>query len=328
VTGPLVSVRDLEVTFALRRGVFGGGRAVVRAVDGVSLDLAEGEALGLVGESGSGKTTLGRAVLRLNEPSGGTVSFEGTDITHLAERELRPLRRRMQPIFQDPHAALNPAMTIGEAVAHPLLIHGLAADKDDARRGAAAALERVGVSPAGAFLDRYPEDISGGQKQRIVIARALVTNPRLLIADEPVAMLDMSVRAMVLGLLADLRRDLGLTYLFITHDLATARLLCDRIAVLYLGRLIEIGPTAEVLSAPKHPYTQALLAAVPSPDPSRRGTRRRLVVGEVPDATAVPSGCRFHPRCPEVFDRCPVEEPVLRAGGGGGEAACHLVGEA
>jgi ABC-type oligopeptide transport system ATPase subunit len=266
MSAPLVSVRDLEVFFPLRQEGL-GRKKVIRAVDGVSLDIADGEALGLVGESGSGKTTLGRAILRLNEPTAGTVTFEGTDITHLSEKELRPLRRRMQPIFQDPNAALNPAMTIGEAVAHPLLIHDLAADKSEARRGAAAALERVGVSPATAFLDRYPEEVSGGQRQRVVIARALVTSPRLLVADEPLAMLDMSVRAMILGLLVDLRRDLGLTYLFITHDLATARFLCDRVAVLYQGKIVELGPTGQVLTAPQHPYTRELLAAVPSLEP-------------------------------------------------------------
>jgi ABC-type glutathione transport system ATPase component len=217
-----VQVRDLEVHFPIRRGV-GRKKAVVRAVDGVSLDVQAGETLGLVGESGSGKTTLGRAMLRLVDPTSGTVKFEGRDITQLKERELRPLRRRMQPVFQDPHAALNPAMTVGDAVAHPLLIQGLAADRQTARDKAATMLERVGITPAGAFLDRYPEDLSGGQKQRIVLARALVTGPSLVVADEPVAMLDMSVRALVLDLMARLRREFGLTYVFITHDLATAR---------------------------------------------------------------------------------------------------------
>jgi peptide/nickel transport system ATP-binding protein len=314
---PVVSVEGLSVTFRLRRGLLGAGPAV-RAVDNVTFDIVEGETLGVVGESGSGKTTLGRAILRLLEPSSGTVRFEGADITHLGEKELRPLRRRMQPVFQDPHAALNPAMTIGEAVAHPLLIHGLA-EGTEARRQAAEMLERVGVRPAAAFLDRYPDGLSGGQKQRVVIARALITHPRLVIADEPVAMLDMSVRAMVLRLLADLGRDFGLTYVFITHDLATARLLCDRVAVMYLGRIVELGSTADVLTNPRHPYTQALLAAVPSPDPTIRNDATNLARGEVPDATDIPSGCAYHPRCPYAFFPCDNTLPPLRKG-----VACHL----
>jgi oligopeptide/dipeptide ABC transporter ATP-binding protein len=323
---PLVRLQDLEVHFALRGGLLGqvlGTQRVVRAVDGVSLDIAPGETLGLVGESGSGKTTLGRAVLRLVEPTAGTVEFEGRDITRLRERDLRPLRRRMQPVFQDPHAALNPAMTIGEAVAHPLRIQGLVSGPDEARKRAAAMLDRVGVTPAATYLDRFPEDLSGGQKQRVVIARALITEPALVVADEPVAMLDMSVRALVLRLLAGLKRDLGLTYLFITHDLATARLLCDRVAVMYLGKVVEMGPAAEVLGRPRHPYTRALLEAVPRPDPAARHRPRDLPGGEVPDATDPPSGCSFHPRCPAAFAPCPEIEPPLVDG-----VACHLYGNA
>jgi oligopeptide/dipeptide ABC transporter ATP-binding protein len=328
VTEPLVRLRDLHVTFALRGGFLGslaGGEKTVRAVDGVSLELHPGETLGLVGESGSGKTTLGRAVLRLVEPASGTVTFGGRDITHLPERDLRPLRRHMQPVFQDAHAALNPAMTIGEAVAHPLRVQRICPGREEARQRAAEMLARVGISPPDAFLDRFPEDLSGGQKQRVVLARALVTRPRLVVADEPVAMLDMSVRALVLRLLRELRGDLGLTYLFITHDLATARLLCDRVAVMYLGRVVEIGPAASVLGQPRHPYTRALLEAVPRPDPAARTRGRRLPEGEVPDATDVPPGCRFHPRCPEVFAPCPAHDPVLQPAGGV-EVACHLYG--
>ncbi|HEY4409719.1 MAG TPA: ABC transporter ATP-binding protein [Acidimicrobiia bacterium] len=323
----LVRVADLAVHFPVRRGV-GGPKAVVRAVDGVSLEVRRGETLGLVGESGSGKTTLGRAMLRLVQPTGGRVEFEGRDITRLGERDLRPLRRRMQPVFQDPHAALNPAMTIGDAVAHPLLIQGLAAGRAEARARAAAMLERVGITPAGAFLDRFPEDLSGGQKQRVVLARALITEPGLVVADEPVAMLDMSVRALVLDLMARLGRELGLTYVLITHDLATARLLCDRVAVLYLGRVVEIGPAADVLRRPRHPYTQALLAAVPRvAPPTAGGPTRPVLAGEVPDATRIPEGCRFHPRCPFAFDACRPPggtEPVLRPVGDGVDVACHL----
>ena len=337
----LVRVADLAVHFPVRRGV-GGPKTVVRAVDGVSLDVRAGETLGLVGESGSGKTTLGRAILRLVEPTAGTVEFEGRDITHLPERDLRPLRRRMQPVFQDPHAALNPAMTIGDAVAHPLLIQGLVPGREAARARAAAMLERVGITPAATFLDRFPEDLSGGQKQRVVLARALVTGPALVVADEPVAMLDMSVRALVLDLMAGLRRELGLTYLLITHDLATAHLLCDRVAVMYLGTIVEIGAAADVLHRPRHPYTQALLDAVPrvrppGPDGGATGereaggatgagpARRPVLGGEVPDATRVPGGCRFHPRCPYAFEACgpggtgPQLRPV-----DGREVACHL----
>jgi len=332
MTAPLVRVEDLEVHFPIRKGV-GGRKAVVRAVDGVSLEVASGETLGLVGESGSGKTTLGRAMLRLVQPTGGRVEFEGRDITGLNERELRPLRRRMQPVFQDPHAALNPAMTIGDAVAHPLLIQKLAPDREAARGRAAAMLERVGITPAATFLDRFPEDLSGGQKQRVVLARALVTGPSLVVADEPVAMLDMSVRALVLELMAGLRRELGLTYVFITHDLATARLLCDRVAVMYLGKVVEVGPADEVLTGPRHPYTRALLDAVPrvaAPSDAELGADRRRPVlpGEVPDATDVPSGCRFHPRCPKVFEPCPGRVPILAPPDGDEncsvDVACHL----
>lgn len=305
---PLVRLRGVRTHFPVRAGFFGSlvGTASdwVRAVDGVDLDVYPGETFGLVGESGSGKTTLGRTILRLVEPVAGTVEYDGTDITHWGEARLRPLRRQLQLVFQDPNAALNPAMTIGEGVAHPLRVHGLASSRADARRQAAEMLERVGIAPAPAFLDRYPDDLSGGQKQRVVIARALVTRPRLVVADEPVAMLDMSVRAMILELLLDLQRDLGLTYVFITHDLATARFVCDRIAIMYLGKVAEAGPADAIYARPAHPYTDSLLAAVPQPDPSRRGREKVLPEGEVPDALAPPRGCRFHPRCPRSFAPC------------------------
>jgi peptide/nickel transport system ATP-binding protein len=305
---PILRLRGVRTRFPVRSGFLGSlvGRpsAWVRAVDGVDLEVQPGEIFGLVGESGSGKTTLGRTMLRLVEPAAGTVEFEGRDITHLSESELRPLRRRMQPVFQDPHAALNPAMTVGDAVAHPLRVHGLASDRADARRQAAEMLERVGISPAAAFVERYPEDLSGGQKQRVVIARALVTRPQLVVADEPVAMLDMSVRAKILELLLDLKREFGLTYVFITHDLATAKFVCDRIAILYLGKVVETGPAAAIYAAPQHPYTRALLDAVPSPDPGQRSHDRRLPSGDVPDAIDPPAGCRFHPRCPDAFGPC------------------------
>lgn len=296
---PLLEVRDLSTHFAAR-----GRGAAVRAVDGVSFDVREGEVFGLVGESGSGKTTLGRSLLRLVQPAGGRILYRGRDLVPLRERELRPLRRELSLIFQDPNASLNPAMTIAQGVGHPLRIHGLAHGRDEVRAQVAEMLERVGLSPAGQFLDRYPDDVSGGQKQRLVIARALITRPSFVVADEPVAALDMSVRARVLELMLDLQEELGLTYLFITHDLATARFVCDRIGILYLGNLVEWGPSDAVFRDPKHPYTRALLDAVPLPDPSRRTRAKRLPAGEMPDAAQPPLGCRFHPRCPAAFGPC------------------------
>ena len=305
---PLVRLRGVSTHFPVRSGFFGSlvgsPSAWVKAVDGVDLDIYPGEVFGVVGESGSGKTTLGRTILRLVEPMAGSVEYDGEDIAHWNEARLRPLRRQIQLVFQDPNAALNPAMTIGEGVAHPLRIHGLATSRADARRQAAEMLERVGIAPAGAFLDRYPDDLSGGQKQRVVIARALITRPRLVVADEPVAMLDMSVRAMILELMLDLQREFGLTYVFITHDLATAKFVCDRIAIMYLGKVVETGAAAPIYARPAHPYTTSLLGAVPRPDPSRRTRTKELPAGEVPDAVDPPRGCRFHPRCPKAFAPC------------------------
>jgi peptide/nickel transport system ATP-binding protein len=312
---PLVSVRGLKTYYSIR-GSFGDrliGREAgsVRAVDDVSFDLRKGEVLGLVGESGSGKTTLGRTLLGLVRATDGSVLFEGRDITKLSERELRAHRRRMQIVFQDPHASLNPAMTIGQAVGHPLEIHGIAKGREQVRRRVAEALEVVGLSPPEQFLDKYPSDLSGGQKQRAVIARAIILNPVLLVADEPVSMLDMSVRAKILDLMLTLKREFDLTYLYITHDLATAKFFCDRIAILYLGRIVEIGPAEAIYEDPKHPYTQALLRAIPEPDP-RRTIPRDLPRGEVPDAARPPRGCSFHPRCPRAFEICGWETRDLR----------------
>ncbi|QBI21514.1 ABC transporter ATP-binding protein [Egibacter rhizosphaerae] len=301
----LVRAEDVHTHFPIRRGLLSrGSGGAVRAVDGVSFDIARGETFGLVGESGSGKTTLGRTLLGLEPATSGSIRYDGRELVGLRERDLRPLRRELALIFQDPHAALNPAMTVWQGVGHPLRIHGLATKRADVRARVAAMLERVGLTPADTILDKYPEDLSGGQKQRLVIARALITEPKFVVADEPVAALDMSVRARVLELMLELQRDLGLTYLFITHDLATARFLCDRIGILYLGNLVEWGEADRLFDDPQHPYTRSLLSAVPLPDPARRSRDKELPVGEMPDAQTPPAGCRFHPRCPAAFEPC------------------------
>ncbi|MGH2972279.1 MAG: ABC transporter ATP-binding protein [Gaiellaceae bacterium] len=311
----LVSVQGLKTYYSIRGSfldrLIGKTGAAVRAVDDVSLELRKGEVLGLVGESGSGKTTLGRTLLGLVPATGGSVEFEGQEITRLSEHDRRLLRQRMQIVFQDPHASLNPAMTIAQAVGHPLEIHGRASGREEIRLRVADVLERVGLSPVEQFMDKYPSDLSGGQKQRAVIARAIILNPVLLVADEPVSMLDMSVRAKILELMLALKHDFDLTYLYITHDLATAKFFCDRIAIMYLGRIVEIGPSEAIYEDPKHPYTQALLRAIPEPDP-RRTIPRDLPRGEVPDAARPPLGCSFHPRCPKAFEVCGWESRDLK----------------
>src|SRR5215208_767907 len=312
---PLVSVRDLKTYYSIR-GSFGSrliGREAgsVRAVDDVTFDLRQGEVLGLVGESGSGKTTLGRTLLGLVKATSGSVIFEGRDVTKLSERDLREHRRRMQIVFQDPHASLNPAMTIGQSVGHPLTIHGVVNSREQVRARVAEALEHVGLQPAPQFMDKYPGDLSGGQKQRAVLARAIILRPEILIADEPVSMLDMSVRAKILDLMLALKEDLNLTYVYITHDLATAKFFCNRIAIMYLGKIVETGPASEIYESPKHPYTESLLRAIPEPDPSR-SVPRDLPRGEVPDAVTPPLGCSFHPRCPKAFEVCGWESRDLR----------------
>jgi len=310
----LVSIRGLKTYYSIRgsfaQRLLGREAGHVKAVDDVSLEIRRGEVIGLVGESGSGKTTLGRTLLGLVQATEGSVVFDGQDITRMSEPELRALRRRMQIVFQDPHASLNPAMTIEQSVGHPLTIHGIAKGRE-LRVRVAEALETVGLSPPEQFMDKYPSDLSGGQKQRAVIARAIILNPLLLVADEPVSMLDMSVRAKILELMLQLKREFGFTYLYITHDLATAKFFCDRIAILYLGRIVEIGPSEAIYADPKHPYTQALLKAIPEPDP-RRSVPRDLPRGEVPDAARPPLGCSFHPRCPMAFEVCGWEMRDLR----------------
>lgn len=312
---PLLRVRDLRTHFSLR-GSFGQrliGREAgsVKAVDGVSFDLRRGEVLGLVGESGSGKTTLGRSILRLVEPTSGSIDFQGQELVGMGEREFRPLRRKMQMVFQDPHASLNPAMDLLTAVGHPLIVQGSARTVGETVSAVRKVLDLVGLVPVDQFLLKYPSDLSGGQKQRAVLARAVITNPELLVADEPVSMLDMSVRAKILELMLQLKRELDLTYLYITHDLATAKFFCDRIAIMYLGRVVEFGPTERIFADPKHPYTVALLKAIPDPDPSR-SIPVDLPRGEVPDAVQPPLGCPFHPRCPRAFEPCGWEDRDLR----------------
>jgi oligopeptide/dipeptide ABC transporter ATP-binding protein len=300
-----------------------GRRAVVRAVDGVSLTIAPGETLGLVGESGCGKSTLGRAVVRLIDPSAGSIRFEGTAIEALSQRRLRPFRRHMQMIFQDPYASLNPRMSIGAAIAEPLEIHGLVRTRAERADRVAQLLDEVGLRPDAAR--RYPHEFSGGQRQRIGIARALAVKPRFIVADEPISALDVSIQAQIVNLLADLQRRERLTYLLISHDLKIVRHICDRVAVMYLGKVVELAPAADLYREPLHPYTRALLSAVPTVDPARR-RQRILLEGDVPSPIDVPKGCPFHPRCP-VKDKVPAcfaEPPPLRELRPGHTVACHV----
>lgn len=302
----IIDIAGLSVHYRLGGStmarVLGRDTGTVKAVDGVTLSLRKGEVVGLVGESGSGKTTLGRALLGLAPATEGSIVYDGNDVASLKGRALREHRKHVQMVFQDPNAALNPAMTIEQAVMDPLRIHGVK-DNAERKRRVVDALERVGLSPVDLFLSKYPRDLSGGQKQRVVIARAIIMGPSVLVADEPISMLDMSVRAKILQLMLDLKQQLDLTYVYITHDLASAKFFCDRIAIMYLGRVVEVGTTEEIFADPKHPYTQALLAAIPDPDPSR-SLPRNLLTGEIPDAARPPAGCAFHPRCPQAFDRC------------------------
>ncbi len=302
-------------------------RAQVRAVDGVSFDIYAGETLGLVGESGCGKSTLGRTVLRLLDPTAGRIVFAGVDITRKSQRELRPIRRDMQMIFQDPYASLNPRMTVGATVAEPIDIHNLAGNAAERRERVAALLEKVGLRADAAI--RYPHEFSGGQRQRVGIARALAVEPRFIVCDEPISALDVSIQAQIVNLLQDLQQAENLTYLFISHDLKIVQHICDRVAVMYLGRVVELAPAKRLYEAPKHPYTEALLSAVPLPKPARsrdRGRKRIILKGDVPSPITPPPGCPFHPRCP-VADKpesCFTTPPKLSKLEDGTYAACHL----
>jgi oligopeptide transport system ATP-binding protein len=326
----LVEVKNLKVYFPIRAGIFKSVQGTVKAVDDISFEVRRGETLGLVGESGCGKSTTGRALIRLREPTDGTVTFDGVELTTLKSGPLRRLRRRMQIIFQDPYGSLDPRMTVGSIISEPLETHNLA--KGDAKRARVAELlKMVGLDPS--YVNRYPHEFSGGQRQRIGVARALAVEPEFIVCDEPISALDVSIQAQVLNLLTDLRDRLGLTYLFIAHDLSVVKHISDRVAVMYLGKIVEIGPPDSIYAAPGHPYTRALLSAVPVPDPASERRRRRVILtGDVPSPANPPSGCRFHTRCwlyeqlgkPE---NCRTIDPPLREIAPDQKAACHYAEE-
>ncbi|MCC6469845.1 MAG: ABC transporter ATP-binding protein [Alphaproteobacteria bacterium] len=316
----LLEVSGLTRHFHLGGGFLGRKAETVYAVDGISFDLGEGETLGLVGESGCGKSTAGKTILRLLTPTSGTIKLRGRDISALAKAELRPFRRDMQVIFQDPYSSLNPQMTAGDIVAEPMLNFAIAG-ASDRRRRAAELFQRVGLRQEA--MAKYPHEFSGGQRQRLGIARALASGPSLIVCDEPVSALDVSVQAQIINLLIDLQRQMGLSYLFIAHDLAVVQHISQRVAVMYLGKIVEIAQTDALFAEPLHPYTEALLASVPAPDP-RVKKSRKLLTGDVPSPIRPPPGCRFHTRCPYAEARCKVEEPVLEAKRDGHLVACHL----
>jgi oligopeptide/dipeptide ABC transporter ATP-binding protein len=327
----VLQVNNLRTLFPVSRGIVGTllarPRRHVHAVDGVSFSVAKGEILGLVGESGSGKTTTALNALGLVEPTEGEILFSGQsvpELVHSGERLRMGLRRRMQIVFQDPYESLNPRQTVFATVAEPLEVHRLVKSREEKVERVKAALDEAGLKPPETFFDRYPQELSGGQRQRLVIAGALVLNPQFLVADEPVSMLDVSIRAEILNLLLQLRDEHGITILYITHDLATAAYFTDRVAVMYLGRIVEIGPTKTVLSDPRHPYTQALLSVIPVPNPRRR-RKRMILTGETPNPIDLPSGCRFHPRCPAASGQCSQTEPQLESVAADHQVACLCI---
>lgn len=315
---PLLEVADLKKHFFIKKG-FRTSQAL-RAVDGISFHLDAGEVLGVVGESGCGKTTLGRTVLRLYPPTSGSIHFEGTDLSRVSEKKLRKLRGDMQIIFQDPYSSLNPRMTVGKMLNQILKSHGVASSQERKMR-CSSAMEKVGMEPR--HLKRFPHEFSGGQRQRVAIARALILNPKFIVADEPSSALDMSIQAQILNLMKSLQEELNISYLFITHNLSAARFVCDRIAVMYLGKIVELSSQASLFENPRHPYTRALLSLCPTPDPDRRMDRLPLI-GEAPSPVNPPEGCRFHPRCSSRKDLCKREEPELLEDESGHLVACHV----
>ena len=323
--GALMDIRDLEVHFFARKGLF--QRVTIKAVNGVSLSLRRGETVAVVGESGSGKTTMGRASLCLVKPVAGTITFDGRDVTGLGEGKLKGFRRRAQVVFQDPYSSINPYMTVSQIVQEPLVVHGVG-ERSERQDRARQALEDVRLSPADVIMAKYPHALSGGQRQRVGIARTLVLEPDYIVADEPVSMIDASSRAEILYLMQELQKAYDITFLYITHDIASARHFSDRIAVMYLGSIVEQGPSASVVGAPKHPYTQALIEAVPEPDPTNRLRERQVISGEPPSPASMPSGCSFHPRCPKFMPGlCNEQKPELKAVAPGHVVACFLYGE-
>jgi len=320
-SGDLVQIRDLQMHFPVTKGIILQRQVgAIKAVDGVSFNIKKGETLGLVGESGCGKSTTGRAILQLYRPTGGEVLFHGTDLTKLKGEEMRRMRRKVQMIFQDPYASLNPRMTVGDIIGEPIKVHNLRQGKE-VRTRVQELLQLVGLNPY--FINRYPHEFSGGQRQRIGVARALAVEPEFVVCDEPVSALDVSIQAQIINLLEDLQDRLGLTYLFIAHGLAVVKHISDRVAVMYLGKIVELAEGRELYSMPMHPYTQALLSAVPIPDPKVEKRRKRIILeGDVPSPLNPPSGCHFHTRCPIAIEKCKVEEPPFMDYGNGHFAAC------
>ncbi len=326
VKDAVIEVRDLTKHFPLSRGFFqtliSRKQSFVRAVDGISFHIGAGEVFGLAGESGSGKTTTGRILLRLIEPTSGSILFKGEDVRKLPEKELKPLRRRMQIIFQDPYESLNPRMTVSDILSEPLTVQKVVSSEAEIDDKVREILEAVELTPPDEFLLRYPHELSGGQRQRVAVARGFILNPEFVVADEPVSMLDVSIRAEILNLMLDLVGKFNVSFLYITHDLALARHMCDRIAIMYLGKIVEMGPVETIVYEPLHPYTNALIDAVPTPDPTMKRTRV-VITGEIPSPINPPSGCRFHTRCPVATEICSKEEPELLKLKGEHFVACH-----